>query len=162
MFKTFIKSCFSELAQKTPNDVKSRFAMLWALFASKVVRLKSGAIQLSWRELSSELADVANEWHHCNFTTDAFLKSYNHKKKFGEDAEFDNVIKQVSSHPDFLGIFVIQQSRVASGSVVLGFAETNFLTGETTYFRQRYEHGRQAGDKVQISGTEYERLCYGN
>jgi hypothetical protein len=161
MFKDFISNCFSQLKDANSNDIKNKFGLVWAVFASKVVRLKTGDIQLSWRDISAQLAQIANEWKKSNFTTDAFLNVFDHKRPYGQNAEYDEVLKTIKEHPECVGIYNVSTSRPSPCAQALGIMEVNIVTGEISYFKQNYSAGKPVGDKSTITRDEYDAICYG-
>lgn len=162
MLKEFINKCFGHLRNLDPSDAKETFGMLWAVFASKTVILKNGHITLSWRELSAQLAGIYNEWYNPGrkFTTDAFYNVYSHKKVLGENPDFDKIFMMAYEHEDCLAIVRVQEPCYSGSTNVLPVCHIDIVTGEQSFFKQRYEKGRASGDIEEIDSNEYESLCY--
>ncbi len=160
MFKSFIKDCFGSLKEANVEEAKRKFGLIWSAFASKVIRLKEEEIKLSWREISAQLAEVFNEWHDVSFTTDAFLKVHDHRTPLGAYPEYDEILNAIANQDNCVGIFVVNQPQLVSGSMEIGVSETNFMTGEIIYFKQKWENGKPVG-KTEISAEDYETICYG-
>jgi len=160
MFKRLINESFAPYKEVDVNEAKHKFGLIWAAFASKVIRTNQGEIQMSWREISVELAQIFNEWFEVSFTTDAFLKTYDHRTPLGASPEFDEVLKKISQHDECLGIFIINQPQLVSGTMEIGISETNIMTGEIKFYRQLWDKGKPV-KKSEIDSEEYEKICFG-
>jgi hypothetical protein len=162
MLKEFINKCFGHFKELDPGDAKDKFGILWAVFASKTVILKNASITLSWRELSSQLADIYNEWYEPQrkFTTDAFYNVYSHKKTLGENADFDKAFMMAYEHEDCITIVRVQEPCFAGSVKVLPICHTDVVTGQQTFFKQHYDKGRVVGNPEKIDSQEYDSLCY--
>lgn len=158
MFKRIVQQSFSSFKELNLNEAKIKFCMIWAAFASKTIVYKETKIQLSWREVSIELAKIFNSWYNVDFTTDAFINTYNHTKKLGQDSNYDDIIFTLNNNCD--GIFITNQSQISSISKINTFNKINLVTGEIDYFKHRVMGGKPESE-TQISKEEYERICYG-
>lgn len=160
MFATFINECFESYKEKDVSEVKDKFGLVWAAFASKVIRTVDGDISLSWREISAELARVFNDWFSVSFTTDAFLKAFDHRTPLGASPEYDEVLTKISEHEMCIGIFIVNQPSLVSGTMDIGISETNVMTGEVKYYRQHWENGKPKS-KTEIGVEDYDKICFG-
>jgi len=161
MFREFVESCFATLRQLDANAAKSKFGLIWAAFASKKIVLKQGVVQLSWRDLSAQLAMIYNDWFGLQFTTDAFYNAYDYKKPMGESEEYDEVLLMIHQHPECNGIFIVHNSTMMSSvATCVAFSQTDIVTGEQQYFKQAYENGRPTSEPERITPEEHDRLCY--
>ena len=160
MLKKLVEECFGDLKDQSPAQSKQMFGNIWAVLASKRTKFTTGALFLSWRDLSAQLAKIYNEWHQANFTTDAFLKIKNPDMPVGADEQFDYVVYAIYKHPDCQGIRVKGGTSIASSDKESVYSEINILTGEQHFYRQTYEHGKPAGSPQQISVDEYNQFCY--
>lgn len=161
MFKQLIEDCFGDLKAQDPSSAKFYFGFIWAAFASKKVVLKDGTIEMTWREISAELAKIYNEWFSAQFTTDAFYNVVSVNGTGTPSKEYMAAITKVASHPNCLGVFQSVMPIVFSSSKEMPICDINMMTGEHVYSKQQIEKGKLVGLPIPISKEEYERICYG-
>jgi len=159
VFKQIITECFPNLKNEDPNVAKYKMGLIWAVFSSKRVRFKHTNIFLSWREISTQLAELYNEWYNCSFTTDAFLRTEDPDKTVGEDSEYDDILMTIYRHRMCIGIFKVKSGHPIRTSDSVGhFCEINIITGQEYYYTQKYNKGHCVGVPKRISTTEYEKI----
>jgi hypothetical protein len=161
MFKQIIEECFADLKAESPAKCKRIFGYIWAVFASKRVRLNDEIIWMTWRDLSAELAIIYNEWFKSRFTTDAFLKVQSPELPIGADEMYDEVLMQVYRHTNCVGIFKVKSGPSIRVQDKVGvFTEIDVITGEEHFYKQGYAKGHRVGNPERISATEYESVCH--
>ena len=161
MFKQIIEECFADLKAKSPAESKRIFGYIWAVFASKRVRLNDEVIWMTWRELSAELAIIYNEWFKSRFTTDAFLQVQSPELPVGADKVYDEVLMQIYRHTNCVGIFKVKSGPSIRVQDRVGvFTEIDVITGEEHFYKQGYTKGCRVGNPERISVTEHESLCH--
>jgi hypothetical protein len=78
----------------------------------------------------------------------------------GEYPEYDEVLEKINQHEKCVGIFMVNQPQLVSGTMNIGISETNILTGEVKYFSQKWDKGKPIS-KTEISKEEYDKICFG-
>lgn len=161
MFSKLINDCFQDLKYSDASKCKSTFGYIWAVFASKKIKLKDGEIVMSWREISAELAKIYNEWFNTSFTTDAFLRVINHDTPIGENSKYDEVFMRIYSYPGCAGIYqVLSGKPIMADDELWLFSEVNVVTGEKHCYKQEYVKGNCVGSPKRISNNEFEKLSF--
>ena len=158
MLKELISKLFNDYESADASEAKYVFSIVWGALASKIVLYNGVELQFSWRELSSELVSIYNEWYDCDLINDAFVKSYDVENTYGKsDGVYNTILKILYDNTQ--GIFIVNQTILKSSDEYNMCSFTDVITGEVKYYKTFWESG-EVKSRVEISRKEYEKECY--
>ena len=68
---------------------------------------------------------------------------------------------RIIKFPNCLGIYKVRMGpSITVKSNTHAYSEVSILTGEEKFYTQTFKNGRAVGSATQISGDEFERICY--